>query len=337
VGAVPAPHRPATIALVPLPAGYSLRPPRMDDGPAVVEMFNEESRALIGVAFTDLDWVTAPWTAPGVKLERDHAVVLDAAGKVAGYFFVQSQPPHTAVFSVGGVALAHHGRGLGTAIVEEIGRRAERLCELAPAGAQVMLRMGALADEPGVSALLRRHGFRETRRFLSMRIAFDGPPADAVAPPGIDLDTLAAGEEDAVYDCLAQAFQDHWGDAIESREVWLHNYVHAADDFDPGLWQVARGGGLVQGALVASMHAAEDPDMGYIHLVGVRRDSRGRGIGEALLRRSFRSFHGHGRSGAVLVVDSQSVTGATRLYERVGMTARPRFSQWERELVAARG
>jgi hypothetical protein len=34
-------------------------------------------------------------------------------------------------------------------------------------------------------------------------------------------------------------------------------------------------------------------------------------------------------------VDAESVTGATRLYERVGMTPYPRFATWEKELRPA--
>jgi mycothiol synthase len=67
----------------------------------------------------------------------------------------------------------------------------------------------------------------------------------------------------------------------------------------------------------------------------VRRAHRRRGIGEALLRTSFVQFHKRGLRGAVLEVDTESVTGATRLYERMGMTSEPRFSQWEKELRPA--
>ena len=34
-------------------------------------------------------------------------------------------------------------------------------------------------------------------------------------------------------------------------------------------------------------------------------------------------------------VDAESPTGATRLYERVGMVAHPRFAAWEKELRPA--
>jgi hypothetical protein len=39
----------------------------------------------------------------------------------------------------------------------------------------------------------------------------------------------------------------------------------------------------------------------------------------------------------VLEVDTESLTGATRLYTRLGMTSEPRFSQWEKELRPAGG
>jgi mycothiol synthase len=43
-------------------------------------------------------------------------------------------------------------------------------------------------------------------------------------------------------------------------------------------------------------------------------------------------LHARGCRGVALEVDTDSVTGATRLYERLGMVAEPRFSQWEKEL-----
>ena len=60
---------------MPFPDGYRLRPPTTADGPIVVAMLNEETMALADVAFTSLDWVAGPWTAPGVDLERNYAVV----------------------------------------------------------------------------------------------------------------------------------------------------------------------------------------------------------------------------------------------------------------------
>jgi mycothiol synthase len=315
-----------------LPAGYTMRPPRASDGPGIVDMLNEESRALAGIAPADLDWVATPWTAPGADLDRDFAVVETAGGELAGYLCLEADPPHTVVFAIGCVALAHHGRGVGAAIVDEVERRAGHLATLAPAGEGVVLRMGALSDESRVAALLADRGYREVRRFWSMRTVFDGPPQPPAAVPGIAIRTLREGEEGLVYDCLAEAFEDHWGEMVGSKARWLHTHVHERSTFDRSLWFVALDGERVVGALVAERTSEEDPDLGLVAELGVRRAARRRGIGEALLRAAFMAFAERGRRGALLTVDSESLTGATRLYERVGMTARPRFSTWEKPL-----
>jgi hypothetical protein len=49
---------------VPLPPGFTLRPPELSDGEPIVEMMNAETLALRGVAMVDLDWIVNAWTAP---------------------------------------------------------------------------------------------------------------------------------------------------------------------------------------------------------------------------------------------------------------------------------
>ena len=147
--------------------------------------------------------------------------------------------------------------------------------------------------------------------------------------------TLVPGQERQVYECAAAAFEDHWGDGFSSEQSWLHRHVHASDTFDPELWYLAWEGELLVGVLLAAAESEEDRELGYVGWLGVRREARGRGIGEALLRRSFVKFYELGKLGAQLVVDSESSTGANRLYERVGMTAQPRFANWDRALLPA--
>ena len=313
-----------------LPPGYRLRAPVIEDGPAIADMLNEETVALTGVPLASVEWVTTAWTAPGARLDRDFGVISDSDGAIAGYFLIEFEPPHTTVSGIGAVALPHHNRGIGSAIIAEVERRGR---ELAAGHEHVTLRMGVLAGEPKVAALLTAHGFREVRVFWSMTLRFDGPPQPPAEVAGIDVRTLVLGQEREVYECAAEAFEDHWGEAFPSEQSWLHRHVHASDSFDPELWYLAWEGERLMGLLLAAADAEEDPELGYVGLLGVRREARGRGIGEALLRRSFVTFHGLGKRGAQLVVDSESSTGANRLYERVGMTARPRFANWDRPLI----
>jgi mycothiol synthase len=319
-----------------LPDGFSFRPPRPGDGEPLLAMLNEESEALIGAPIADLDWLTAPWSDPVARPENDFAVVEDARGNLAGYLMVESEPPHDEVFAIGVVGLAHHGRGIGGAIVDEIRVRAQRFLEVADPGARVLLRMGALAGEQHVSALLTAKGFREVRRFWLMRLDFDGPPQPPGSIPGIHLRPMAEGEHRAVYRCLVDAFRDHWGGGIQPEESWLHRQTSTAD-YDPSLWFVALSDGEVVGALIAVQEFVEDPRLGYIGELGVLRGYRRRGIARALLQTAFAELHARGCAGAALHVDSESQTGANTLYESAGMTAHPRFAQWQIELRPAEG
>jgi mycothiol synthase len=313
-----------------LPDGFTMRPPRPEDGPPLVAMMNQEELALTGRITTSLEWVVSPWTAPGARLERDYAIVLDRDGQAAGYLMLDAHEPYTHIFAVGAVALPLHGRGIGAAVLSEIERRARALAELAPAGEEVLLHVGSLAEEPRVAGLLAAHGYREVRRFWVMTIVFGAPPPEPALPPGYELRAVEVEHMDAVYDCLADAFRDHFGD-FEPRERWLHSHV-TTDSFAPGLWRVAWRGDRVAGALVAVAESSEDASLGSVDLLGVRRDERGRGLGEALLRSGFAGFAARGSRGAALLVDSESPTGATRLYERVGMTARPSYATWEKRV-----
>ena len=72
--------------------------------------------------------------------------------------------------------------------------------------------------------------------------------------------------------------------------------------------------------------------LGHINWLGVGKPWRRRGLAEALLRRSFRELYARGRHRAALRVDVQNVTGALRVYERVGMRAVIRFGTWQKDL-----
>jgi mycothiol synthase len=317
---------------MPFPAGFGLRPPRPADAEPIVAMMNAETEAFIGVPIAGVEWVATMWSAPSADLEADFAVVHTDDGDLAAYLLVQGDPPYTEVFAFGVVALPYHGRGLGAAILAETERRARRLVDLAAPERRVVLHAGALADEPRASALLAQHGYAEVRRFSQMQTDFEQPPAAPAAVPGIEIRPVVEGQESAVYACVAEAFADHWGEGFPSEEDWIHHHVTGTEHYHPELWWLAWQGSELAGALCGQPNAEENATLGYVGLVGVRRAFRGRGIAEALLRTSFVRFHALGRLGVCLHVDTESVTGATRLYERVGMVSHPRFATWEKEL-----
>ena len=64
----------------------------------------------------------------------------------------------------------------------------------------------------------------------------------------------------------------------------------------------------------------------------MRRAWRGRGIGSALLRRSFATFAERGTPRVLLNVDFENPTGAMALYEKVGMRAVRGYDVFEKPI-----
>jgi mycothiol synthase len=315
--------------------GFRMRPPQDEDAEEVAVFSNEECVAVLGVPVVNADWLRGRWTAPGADRDRDFAVVESPKGELCGFLSVEAEPPFAEVFALGIVAPAFHGLGLGAAIVSENERRAGRFAALADPNARVVVHAGALADEPRVSALLRSRGYREVRRFELRHVDFSGEPAPARVVEGISVRGFRPEEARQLYEAHVDVFADHWGEGEETYEDFRHHHLDSPE-YDAGLWFVAWDGDELAGYVGAHEKSREDPSRGYIALLGVRSRYRRRGLGEALLLRAFGALYTRGQRGAELHVDTGSLTGATRLYARVGMTAHPRFATWEKELRRAR-
>ncbi len=124
---------------------------------------------------------------------------------------------------------------------------------------------------------------------------------------------------------MMESFQDHWewhGSPFD--EWWTLRH-----DDDHSLWFLVRDGDEI--AAIVRNEAREAG--GYVGLLGVRRPWRGRGLGKALLHRTFAEFWRRGLTRVSLGVDADSPTGATKLYERVGMTVDSATVVYERSLA----
>jgi ribosomal protein S18 acetylase RimI-like enzyme len=72
--------------------------------------------------------------------------------------------------------------------------------------------------------------------------------------------------------------------------------------------------------------------MAWVHSLGVKRPWRRQGIALAMLRHTFGEFYRRGIHKVGLGVDGQSLTGATRLYEKAGMHPVYEETLYEKEL-----
>ena len=171
-----------------------------------------------------------------------------------------------------------------------------------------------------------------------MLIEMDAPVPEPVWTEGITLHTFNSEmDAEAVYRAEDDSFRDHFGYVEQPFEDGFKRFKHFvldAKDFDPTLLFLAMDGpsGEIAGINICRPHSYDDPEMGWVGTLGVRRQWRKRGIGLALLRHSFNEFYRRGKRKVGLGVDAQNLTGALRLYESAGMHVHQAYDQYEKEL-----
>ena len=167
---------------------------------------------------------------------------------------------------------------------------------------------------------LEASGWKLERIYWTMEVELgEEPPAVPPLPESISIRTAVEGQDEpAIYEADMEAFADHFGFTRRTYESWLQ-FTTKFFVYDPSLWFLAMDGDKIAGLALCQLEAAGRPEVGWVGLLGVRRPWRGQGLGLALLKHAFAELHRRGQRAVGLGVDSESLTGATRLYERAGM------------------
>lgn len=320
-----------------LPEGFTVRPSVMDDLEETVELHNAWSRDVLGVTRYDVDQERIDWQAPGFDLATDTRAVLSPDGRIVAQALVWDvDEPHVQVHSFGRVHPEFRGLGIGSWLISWEEARAREAIARAPARARVAISQTIPEPDRISQELFRRLGYEVTRHFWKMAITFSEPLPEPRMPEGIRLRTFDPdGDMASSLRAVRDAFKDHWGFVEspfeEELAQWRH-WVTADPHFDPTLWALALDGDEIAGFAFCQARHAEDPEMGWIEILGVRRPWRHRGLGLALLHHAFRTLAAKGKRKAGLGVDSTSLTGATKLYERAGMHAARQDDLYEKVL-----
>ena len=325
--------------LVELPEGFTARGAEMNDIEPAMELFNRWSQSVVGrPEITDADAIRTEWKSPGFDPERDICLVFTPNGEMAGYIEVwttANPPVHPWVW--GRVDPAYEDRGLGTWMLHWAEQRALRVLEELPAELRFAPRVGTYREAEKPKRLFEDLGYRHIRSSYHMLINMDAPVVEAEFPEGITLRTYnPETDAEAVYLAVEDSFRDHFGFVAEPLEEGLKRFRHfwESESFDPTLMFIAMHGEQIAGINLCRPYSFDDPEMGWVGTLGVRRPWRKRGLGLALLRHSFNEFYRRGKRKVGLGVDAQNLTGALRLYENVGMHVHQAFDLYEKELRA---
>jgi mycothiol synthase len=181
-----------------------------------------------------------------------------------------------------------------------------------------------------LESLARRAGLQPERWYRQM----DRPLPDLpeVRPvPGIELVPYTADRDDEIRRAHNAAFTEHHGSSERDPATWQSLFT-GQRAFRPDLSVLAVEDGVVLGYLLAYVHEADTlatgkrrADFGQI---GVLPPARGRGLASAVIAAALRAAADSGCQGAALQVDSDNVTGALRLYEKLGFTTTRTQVSW---------
>ena len=312
-------------------ATVTVRAPREEEVPAIVELLNAVSQAEFGVDDVNEDEIRRWFGQMHFAPERD-AFVADEDDRLAAYADVSNEGLAFEQFWIDLRVPAAASDAACDAVLQAAERRALEMAAEGPADARARLIAGAWSVNERATALLERAGFRAYRHSFRMLIDLDGELGEPSFPPGVEARGFRAGDERAVFDAVDEAFRDSHDHVPSIYEEWRH-WALDRDDFDPSLWWLAVDGDEIAGFCLCRPYETE-PDLGWVSSLGVRRPWRRRGIARALLLTSFHEFRQRGFARVGLGVDADSLTGANLLYERAGMRPVRRYDLYEKPLGA---
>jgi mycothiol synthase len=262
--------------------------------------------------------------APGVDKNKDIRLWEDVRGNLIAYGNLRISEPSDAIDGFLSFYIHPHMRGRN--LESQIFQWAEtRMAEVEQErGFPVKLRTRTRDTRTERIALLEKFGFTCLRFFFRMERSLAEPVEQPQFPPSFTLRYLnPITDKLAWLELLNESFLDHWNHhpvTLETMEHWLKE-----PHYKPSLDLIAVAD---DGSLAALCNCEIQPEysdsigkkLGFIALLGTRRNYRRMGLGRAMLLAGLQRLSDEGIEFAQLGVDADNPNGALRLYESVGFT-----------------
>jgi mycothiol synthase len=217
-------------------------------------------------------------------------------------------------------------RVIATRLIE-MARANESSPDTAPAE-RVVVMAGAREEDTGIRAQFSAMGLPEVRQGWIMIRSLEEPVAEPQPVDGVVFRNYRRPEDnERTLHAYNNSFIDHFEFHALPQEMW--DYIMDAPDTRVDLsWlaEVEPEPGTIAGFCICDVKSEDNArtgrSEGWIDMLGTVRGWRGKGLGRSLLLHGLRSLQSAGVKTALLGVDSESPTGANRLYESVGFTVR---------------
>ena len=243
-------------------------------------------------------------------------------GYSRGWWFAEENGPHLYAF-VGFLVPAWRRQGIGTVMLRWMEQRLRRIANGHPAAQAKFFQAFTTQSEIGLAAMLQREGYHPVRyNWQMVRPTLEQLP-DFPLPAELEVRAVLPEHYRAIWDAANEAFRDHWGFAQPS-EADYQDWLQDKTIFQPHLWQVAwdvasnQIAGQVRPFIDHAQNEKYNRKRGFTEDISVRRPWRRRGLARALIARSLAVQKAQGMTASTLSVDSENLSGATRIYEECG-------------------
>ena len=306
---------------------HEIRPVSMDDVPALVDLVARITTVVLGEPDVSESEMRDDLIGPHFELSTDTFIAVAPDGRATSYgqgYDEHSGSAWVDVYLDPAVDDDLYAEVAYAGAAACVARIAESVKERG--AASVHLAANLYETETRMRTAYERAGLVLETVYWRMQRALD---ADEVLETPVIPDGFTIGKVDPrddvvieqAYHLFNDTFSEHHGNEGSEKSLPDYiEYVRTAEAFDPDAWWFARQGEVPVGLLIGDNRRAEQGG-GFIPTVGVQKHLRGRGIARALLLSSFADYRQRGRTGVQLGVDTGNVTGASRLYESVGMTS----------------
>ncbi len=307
-------------------AGVVWRPVRTSDAAAVAELHNEAYAVDGGYRITPQE-VLNEMDIPALDFDED-TLVADLGGGALGAVALcivedRGTPERQVQLGWNRVAPSLRGKGVGSFLIEWSEARGRQRVGSNMAGS--WFRASVYNWQQERLDLFERFAYERRRYFSEMLRDLSEPISSGEIDSSFDVvgwtDELA---EDA-RSVHNEAFRDHWGSQPLGSQHWasfLDEFFLKEASF------VAHRDGVPVGILLSAQYPHDFEDRGrtesWIEVVAVVPSARGHGLATGLITRAMQCFADAEVEYACLTVDSESPTGADRLYANLGFDVEKR-------------
>ncbi|MCZ3389236.1 MAG: GNAT family N-acetyltransferase [Actinomycetia bacterium] len=306
---------------------HEIRPISLDDVPALVDLVTRLTTVVLGEPDVSEAELRDDLIGPHYELGTDTFVAVAPDGRVTAYGQGYDERDGSGWIDVFIDPALDEARQVAVADAG-IAACATRILESAKArgASEIHLTANLYESETLMRDAYERAGlpvetiYWRMQREISATETLEAP----AVPEGFRIGKVDPRDDvviEQAYHLFNDTFSEHHGfdGEVKSLPDYIES-VRTAEAFDRDAWWFGWHGDEPVGLLIGD-NRREESGVGFVRSVGVQKRIRGRGIARALLLSAFADYRDRGRTAVQLGVDTGNVTGATRLYESVGMTS----------------